>query len=511
MLRTKEKNGHGLPIAGTAILIWASTFFLRYYRFSNAPIPMADEFQYFVIGQNLLNSGRLRYAGATWFTHPPLHYILLTVYFVLTNTRVIGSPTIDMVMQARILTAFFSGLTCVMIFFFLLKICDGKAGIIASTIYAVDPFTMLITRQAYTDTFVFFFTILFLYFTFAAPLKEKSLKKGTLAGVALGLALLTKETAIYVVFTLVTYLFLVRYALKDRNELKKIKRTYIIALIVGFLIYSAYVIWGLSTDPSSFIHEKTYTFERVIGIRRPTGYESVASKSFIDDIFRTLSRYGTTWALLTTAGFCSLYLLIFKRHLLNKNIVMILSYFLGTLSFKVFLQIQNPQFFSYPVVSASLLGGYIFSRVLHTIPQHSSTIKIDAKVKKGFFVTILLIFCMSNMYLWYDSYVVGDSRLAQKVIGYITENVPSGSRIMITWTLGVYLPNKYVVFSAYGDPTYHTLPNVIGKQIQYFVTLYISDPSLLEYLRTNGVLMFYFPSKYLVDGGISIYHVENPI
>jgi len=478
--------------------------FLRLYKVQLAPSYQLDETTHFILGLNTLKGHFMRapdyLGGGPWFTHPPLHFMLEALYLLISG---ITTETLNSVLQARVVASTFGGILSIIIFLLCLKLCNLRSAIIASALYAVDPFILLWSRLNTLEPVALCFAVAFLYFLYNG--------KQTLAVIMLGLCLVAKETSIFAVVVIIIFPILKRLLKADVKPLKSRK-----VVIIAFLIYSAYVVWGLNTNSVYFIIMKICSVMRIMGIIRDTGYTAENFVPFLADVALTLDQYLITWANILLSIFSLIYL---ARQKQSRESIFMLSWYLATAIFFSLIQLRNPQYFIYPLIPAFSLNAYIFSIAIDKlgslkIRQSFSLPKLDMKSLASLLMVSFLVFSyIYNLHAWYDNYYTRSTNAAQEVIDYVEKNIPKGSAIHTSGGLENYLHNYTLFTVTTYAKEYSSIDGIRGKDIHYFIIsprwYWVYEPELVDYILTNGSLLAHFEARELQ--GINIYYVENPV
>lgn len=506
-----------LPIfIGT--ILFAVAFFLRIWRFSSAPDIFGDEVLYDQIAINLPVYGQLMAWGKPWFVHSPLYYLVQSVFF---QWMGINEVTLANVFTARLLASLCSALTVLVVFVWIKRVSDCKIGAISVALLMLEPYALKYGRIGILESMAMLFIVISLYVFWKAN-EKGGLGRYVLAGVFFGLALLTKELAIFLFVPIAIWWLLTRYVLKEKVDVKGV------SIFVGtaLLMYSGYVIWALSIDASaflhaspirlqgirdagyyisfiadfldasSFLHTKFYLFQRIFWIIKDTGYTHPGYISFMSDFMETAHLYVATYILLAIAPFACLYLILREK---NRSSILLVSWLIGSAIFFLAIGIRNPQFFTYIIVPAVVVDGYALSKIYFEIRKGWKS----GKPLSYLIASILAILVVYNAGVWYNLYGVGTDDAFSQSILWTEANVPKETKIVVVYTYEYFLKD-YKLYNL------EALDNVNGLDIHYFITsprwTYAVDTDLLEYLRTKGNIIGTFYGTSLRE--INIYYVE---
>ena len=114
----------------------------------------------------------------------------------------------------------------------------------------VEPYALKYARIGILESLVILFIVISLYLYGRANANSiNNLKLFVLGGVFFGLALLTKELAIYLLVVVAVWLLLTRYVVRIKVNMKGT----IVFLVTGLLMFLGYVVWALYVDASAFL------------------------------------------------------------------------------------------------------------------------------------------------------------------------------------------------------------------------------------------------------------------
>lgn len=471
------------------IVLFVLSFFLRAWRLSSAPDIFGDEVLYTSIAISLPQYGHLVAFGQPWFVHPPLYYVFQSSFFQLAG---INSVTLANVFTGRLTSALYASLAIVVVFIWVAKTSDILVG--ASTAFALmlEPYALKYSRIGLLESLVMLFAIIALYF-FASANSKPSLKTYVLGGVFFGLALLTKELAIFLIVVVAVWFLLTRYVAKNKVNVKGT----VVFLVTGLLMYLAYVIWALSIDAPLFLSTNLDLLERALWVTRDTGYTNPYYVSFTSDFVSNANLYLMTYIMLGLAAVACVYFIFRDR----SNFGLLLSsWFMGSAIFFGALGIHNPQFFIYITIPAAVIAGYAIAKIAFGPISRN---------KKLVFAAILLFFVIIgyNTAVWVFVDGGNDTAFTQSVT-WVQANIPRGQNIFTSDSAYSYFLIGYNMYSA---P--NTMKEIQGLNIHYYILLprfdYYLSQNLTLYIQTNGTLLATFSGRS--TGQIYVYYIENPL
>lgn len=476
-----------LILVGAALFLLA--FVLRALNLSSSPDVFGDEALYTNIAVTLPQYGHLEAFGSPWFVHPPLYYIFQSGFFQLTGIR---SVTLANVFTGRYTSVLYSSLAVVAVFVWITKISDIGIGALTAVVLTIEPYALKYSRIGILESLVMLFAIIALYF-FANANSRPGLKNYVLGGVFFGLALLTKELAVFLIVVIAVWLLLTRYIAKSKVNVKGTT----VFLVTGLLMFLAYVIWALSIDASVFLNTYYTLLERSLWIVRDTGYTSANYVSFTSDFISNANLYLMTYLMLGLAAVASVYFILKER---NNFTLLLSSWFIGSAIFFSAIGIHNPQFLVYVTVPAAVISGYIISEFVFGPVRRN---------KKVIFAAVLLLFVIIgyNMEVWAMVDGGNDTAFSQSIT-WLQANVPKGQNILTSDSAYSYFLINYRVYS-----TLNTMNAIQGFDIHYYILLprfdYYLSQNLIVYIQTNGRLLASFSGQS--TGEIYVYYIEDPV
>ncbi len=473
------------------ILLFALAFALRVWRLSSTPDIFGDEVLYTGMTVTLPQYGHLVAFGQPWFIHPPLYFIFQSAFFQLAG---IHGVTLANVFTGRLTACLYAALGVAAVFIWIAKVSNIQIGIATAFVLMLEPYALKYSRIGILESLVMLFAIIALVFFWRAN-SNSGLKNYVLAGVFFGLALLTKELAVFLIVVVVVWFLLTRYVAKNKVNVKGTT----VFLVTGLLMYLAYVVWALSIDASLFLTTNYNLLERALWIIRNTGYTNPNYISFTSDFISRANIYLITYILLGVAVIASVYFIVKDR---SKFTLLLSSWFIGSAIFFGVIGAHNPQFFIYVTVPAAVIAGYTIAKLASGIISRN---------RKVMFAALLLLFVVIgyNMAVWVVVDGRNDNAISQS-INWAQENIPNGEKIWCPQYTYQFLFTNYQIVKM---EAYSSLNSLKGQDIHYFITsprwTYLVDKSTLNYITSNGtrVAVFYGRSTQEVD----IYYIPNPL
>ena len=293
-----------LVVFGSALI--AGTTML--WNIASSPDTSFDEVSYVTAARNVAQDWRLTWSNAPVFVHPPMSFLAQAGWL-----RVIGladGSFYDSLVAARVFAAgvlVFAILLIGLLTAYLAPRAGQKRALllvgVVVVLVATDPILLRYGRTALIEGFALFASLLTL--CIAIWLRDRRpLVYVSVVGVLTGLALLTKEIAVFMVATPLVY------AILEHNRRHVAKA--LGALTAGGLLWAAtFVLWPLHLGLwSDFADIKLTLFERLLGLVKTTGWNrpGFGFGTFLSEVLAKVADYGTTYLFLGTGGLALLWL-----------------------------------------------------------------------------------------------------------------------------------------------------------------------------------------------------------
>lgn len=258
-----------------------------------------DEVTYLRVSQSVANDLSVHLYGEPFFLHPPALFFLEAGWL-----HLFGQPpdVIDAVLLSRWLVFLLAGVTAVLAVRLAHVLAGRWAGGAAAILILLDPFVVRINSRNLLETPTLMF-VLGGILVLATPLARgdrPTLRRSAVAGLLLGLGVLTKDTAALAVSLPLLYL-LVR------------RETRVPALVAGACLVAAYLpypaVTALTGHWGQLVDEKSVGVLRLSGHVQLTGFNAPGASSFTERVVERLSFYGASYALMAAGVAATVYLL----------------------------------------------------------------------------------------------------------------------------------------------------------------------------------------------------------
>jgi hypothetical protein len=262
--------------------------------------------------------------GEPFYLHPPGFFVLGAAYWAL-----FGSPSeiIAQIHSLRLLSAVCAAITAVALFMIARRLGGLLAGVIAALVFIADPFVNKMNSLVLLDTPALMWVSLgYLALLTALPTTARpgmmwniarrkqspeALAEDTTAiarwrivaaGVAFGLALLTKDMTAFLTLLPLGIMFVVGWVLPRAQTFALGTIT-----VLTYLPYPLAV--AVAGDWRRFSGDKLFGFRRLAGAVQETGFNREQGPSLLDAIILRLTQFGTTYVLIAVGAVAILLLL----------------------------------------------------------------------------------------------------------------------------------------------------------------------------------------------------------
>jgi 4-amino-4-deoxy-L-arabinose transferase-like glycosyltransferase len=415
--------------AMVAVGVGLVTFLVHGYRLSVAPDVFSDEGIYLGVATNLANGAGLTLNHSVFLWHPPAYMFVEAAYLKVTGLA--NADPITALLSVRYLNVFFSASTAALLMLFGRKLHSYKAGLFAAALFLVDPYVERINRRSMLETLAMLLVLLGLYIFFTRrPHLTPRQRLG--AGVAFGLAMLTKEAMFLELLGLVAYVLWSR-----RSQVRDV--AWVVAIACA--VYLPYPIWVIAIGQGD-----RYLFYQLFGVTRvlqslpgyppPNATAVPAPRATFSraNLQNLLPQYEMSYLLILLAGIFTVLVIFRFRHVLAVRYLATWSVVSFGLGFP--LGRASDQYFYYMVVPSTLIVGYVLASTADALwASHRP-------VRSPMTWTPLLAACavmfVYNGYVWAARYGVGSDNGYIHAMRYAQTHIPKGQAIVSSDDVAYY-------------------------------------------------------------------------
>ncbi len=409
------------PVAVVAVIVGVITFLIHGYRLSVAPDIFSDEAVYLVVGTNVARGIGLVADNSPFLYHPPAYFLIEATYIKLaglTNTNLLAE-----LFLVRYLNIFFSATTASVLLLFGRKLNSYKAGLFMAALFLMDPYVQRINRRDMLETFSMLCVLLGIYIFFTH--RQRLTKWQCLgAGIAFGLATLTKEPMFFQLFALLGVVAWTR-----RSQLIDAVRVVAIACT----LYLFYPLWEIVSGqgPLYFAYKHFQVGEvvgSVIGVIpycpkkiciNHTGPVYAPKRLSLDNFQILVGQYGGSYLLIALAGIFTIILFLRFRHRMEARYLFAWSIF--SFGFGILFGRSSDQYFYFLIVPVVLISGYYLATLF-------ASFQYRRWWRNALLLTVCLLF-LYNSGVWIVIYGNRTDNGYAKIIAYVEAHVPPNEAI----------------------------------------------------------------------------------
>jgi hypothetical protein len=275
---------------GLAISAFVVAFALRVVFLDRAWDIFVDEITYLAIARNIAEGRGLTVYGDPFFLHPPA---FLIVEGAITSLTGLPEHPIDQVQAVRLINVVLGSIATSAMFLLARRVAGTPAGVLAALLFGIDAFVIRTNSRNYLETFALLWIIVgyLVLLGGRGDLDRVGRRRAAIAGMAFGVALLTKDMTFFLSMAPLGLAFLWGQVLPRRRAF--------LAGVVTMLVYSLYPIAiALDGHGPELAGQKLRGLFRFLGLVQETGFNRSGGPSFLDAVLANLGTLGTTYAII---------------------------------------------------------------------------------------------------------------------------------------------------------------------------------------------------------------------
>jgi hypothetical protein len=471
------------------VLAGLTVFALRAYRLGISFDIFIDEITYLELSRSVVDGFRVYLYGEPFFLHPPAWFFIEGGFLRLIGT---GGTLIEQIYATRVLVVLMASLSGGLIFLLVRRVAGLTAAMVAVALFALDPFVVKVNSLNMLETPTLLWVLAgYTVIVYTLPNENGARRFGAagaiLAGFFFGLAILTKDMALFLTLLPLAAMFVANWVLARRH---------VVAIAATALaVYAVYpLVVALSGHWQLFLAEKFTGLQRFAGLIRVTGFgHEGGGPNFFDTIVARLEPFASTYLLLAL-GVVSVGVLLARGGHLNRLIALWTASAYALLGYAIFFGTLEEHFFYFliipSIVACTTAGAAMYGWV---VKRGAAGAGIAVA---GVFLALLLAW---NGYQWVRAHTHPDNGY-EEVLAYLRNSVPPGSRVASTSQTAQFLLDDYqsgpwgdwvepAALAAF-DPEYllideHSLQWNHGPK----------RGPLLEWIRANGRPVYVFTSR----------------
>jgi 4-amino-4-deoxy-L-arabinose transferase-like glycosyltransferase len=454
-----------------AVAVGLVTLVVHGYRLGAAPDAFSDEGLYLRVGANLATGAGLTFNESLFLWHPPLYMIFEAGYIKIAGIST--ADPIEALESVRYLNVFFSALTAVLIMLLGRKLYSNTAGLVAVALFIMDPYVERINRRSMLETLAMLLVLIGLYIFFTRrPQLTKWQRLG--AGVAFGLAMLTKEAMVLELLALIAYVLWAR-----RSQLRDV----VWVLVIACAVYVPYPAWVIAIGQGD-----RYLFFQLFGVTRAlqsipgypapaaTGGPAPRSAFSPANLENLLSHYEMSYVLIGLAAVFTVILVFRCRHLPAARYLV--SWSVVSFGIGITLGRASDQYFYYLIVPSTIVAGYVLasfsSGLLHrSRPEAGSMVHErrtsypESRLSRTIWAPIAAAFALMfayNSYIWATTYGTSSDDGYIKAMQYVKSHIPNGATIVTSNDVAYYF-----LYPSYEVRLDRNRQEIVARCERYFI------------------------------------------
>ena len=469
------------PITLLTLAVFVVTFAFRAVRLATSWDIHVDEITYLRIAEEAAAHGHIRLYGEPFYLHPPGFFYLEALFVK------IVAPTgyiIEQIYTTRYLIVLLAAFSAVLILVIGQRLAGRGAGLVASTIFALDPFVIRTNSRNMLETPALFWVLLGYAALITWDGRGPARWRLVVGAGAFGMALLTKDMTAFLTLLPLGLCFVTGWAIGRRQ-----------AFFTGLLTVAVYALYPLITflvgDFDYFADQKLRGLMRFTGAVKESGYKREGGPSLIDSISQNLEQFITTYAIILLGALALLILFWFGGARLRLLMVWVASAY-ALLTYSIIFGTLEEQFFYFLVVPA--IPGIV---VAASVVLRTTSLSTALHRTAGYLSAVICVaFSLWSGYIWLAIHTSPDDGYP-RVRNYMLSQIPAGSRVGVTTEPAVFLMDGFASGS-WGTPAAlreNRAEYVLVSTKEMAQGLGYADPTLGDWLKTNGEAIFSFTGR----------------
>lgn len=484
------------------------TLLLRVVHLGQSYDIHGDEWIYLHISENVADHHGLRFFDRPFFLHPPAFFFFEAAYLKLFQPS--SSNIIEKIYAVRHVNAVFAALSAAALLSIGRAVAGWAGGLAAASMFALDPFVTRMNSLNLLDTSAVFWVLLGYSLVLPAvarpgvgePQRRLTLQRGIAAGLAFGVALLTKDMTIFLSVLPLALCFVLRWSLRRQDV--------VLVVAVTTITYLQYLLAVVAVGQwQDFMASKSHGLLRFAGLVQVTGFNQTGGPSFLQAIVNNLSQYVTTYAFIG-CGVVACSLLVVLGGARNRLVAAFTVSAYALLGYSILQGTLEEQFFYFLIVPSILATAVAITQVLvaHVIIGWKIGVRPH---RAAVLVTVIagIVFFSWSSAVWGRVHFTPDNGYERLLI-YLDHNLPKQSDLTISSLTAYYLlGGRYQV--NYLEPTQRLRAAETSGQYLQISTQQIENnygaitPGDYVWLASHGERVFVFEGRSL--GTLAVYRL----
>ena len=436
-----------------------------------APIEFADYYIYSKMAQSFISSGNFNVHNMAANIFPPLYPIFISPAFLFSDSKI-------SYLFIKIINAFILGSIIFPAYLLSREFLSGKKSFLASILVSLIPSTFAFSSFIMSENLfypLYMFSIYFIYKSY----KEKSFKWDILAGVFIGLSILTRHIALSLILTIILSLIFY-FMIKRENRIVQLKRKTLMG-VSALIIISPWLIRNIIAFG--------FSLKAILGIGGSVQVLASISQRYTLAAFSTTFIFYIAFLILSTGViFFLLSISVIKRMFRNKDYFNISIIFLSSFFSSVMLAANhNSGVVKYTLLYSWFTGKFVGRYIDHLIPLMIilgiigfQYIKEDKRLLKYFALSSSLILLFSSQIIFMSLFPVNN--------------------ISLTY-LGIfnYIINLVFLHIESSTPQFNILTLIIFSILFFILPFIILNLTRIKIKKLMSLIMIFFFLASLVS------------
>ncbi len=449
-----------------------------------------DEVTYAELARTFGQAGKLKLYDQPFNLHPPAFFLLLGSF---TRVAGLGSAApfgVDDVLALRAVPVALGALTCALVATYAARSAGLAAALFAGVIYALDPFVVRFDSRVFLETPTLLFVVVGALLLLRAPRSRVAAVGG---GLAFGLALVTKDMAVFVTLVPLALCWLLG---------PEMRRAYATAAGVAISVYALQVLVILVLGGGTeWIDEKLSGVLRIVGARQETGFNSEGTVSLVETLRRNGLLYGASYLMIAVGTVAAVLTVLERRKRAVADGAVLLAAIqlsaAGQLAYGILLGTLEEQMFYFIAVPSALTIAIVAGR------RWSGCVWTRAAV-----IALAAVWLTLAATSWVSLRTDRDDGY-QQLAAWAQHELPAGTRIGVSDEIGQFVMPTLVPVPASG-------PRDLARTDTRYVLVStrlaedgfgLARPAFVDWLQLHARLAYAMPSRTM--GELRVYEVTR--
>jgi 4-amino-4-deoxy-L-arabinose transferase-like glycosyltransferase len=334
------------------------------------------------------------FASQPFLLHPPLFFGLGAGWEMILQT---SGDYFHVVATVRTLNIILAVISTSLLYSLGRRLGSRSTGIAAALLFACDPFVMRQNGRAMIETSTVMFVLagyLLLLRLYQHRVRHPGLD-AVVAGLLLGLSVVSKEMAAVLIVIPIGVGIWKRWGIE--------RRAHVTVLVAAAIPYSIYLLMLVAVGQlGDFLSQQTGGIQRMLGLKKTTGFNRAGSPSLIHTLLAQLTGFGVTYLICGFGLLASLYVVKRARRDDQRLFALITFAGAGTLAYAAAFGTIEEQFLYLlyvPAILSLVIGATVFIQQRRTAGAAEKTSRHARRWVRGM-AAFLALFVAYDLGLW---------------------------------------------------------------------------------------------------------------